>query len=90
MPRVWVKGHYVKRKGKRIWVKGHYRRTVGSLAKGRSGERFKRLANQVAREYMKKGYSKKRAEQIGRAVAGKVFWRKFGRERGRRILKRER
>jgi len=44
----------------------------------------------VAREYRKKGYSKKRAEKIGKAVAGKVFWRKFGRKSGSRILKRER
>jgi hypothetical protein len=86
----YVKPHYVTRGGKRFKVKGHRRRTVGSAAKGRSGVRFRKLASEVAAEYRRKGYPKERAEYIGRATAGKVFWRKFGYTTGRRILRRER
>ena len=90
IPKTWVKPHFITRNGKRIKIKGHWRKTVGSKAKGRSGERFKKLAKEIEREYIKKGYSKKRAREIGRATAGKVFWQKFGKERGKRILRRER
>lgn len=90
MKKVRIKGHYVHRKGKRIYVRPHVRMTVTSLERGRTGERFKRLASTVAREYMKKGYSRARALEIGKAVAGKAFWRRYGRPSGRRILRRER
>jgi hypothetical protein len=33
---------------------------------------FRKLKNKVTRSYERKGYSKKRAEYIGRATAGKV------------------
>lgn len=33
---------------------------------------FTRLKTRVAREYERKGYSRKRAQHIGRATAGKV------------------
>lgn len=33
---------------------------------------FRKLKNKVARSYEKKGYSKKRAQRIGAATAGKV------------------
>lgn len=33
---------------------------------------FNRLSGKVTRSYEKKGYSKKRAEYIGKATAGKV------------------
>ncbi len=85
-----VKGHYSHRHGKRIYIRPHTRRTVGSRARGRSGKRFKKLAGHVTKEYEKKGYSKKRAEYIGKATAGKVFWRKYGKKKGKAILRRER
>ena len=80
----------MKRGRKRIKVRGHYRTVVTSLDKGRSGKRFKSLAEKIKREYIKKGYSVSRAEKIARATAGKVFWEKYGKIRGRRILRRER
>ena len=33
---------------------------------------FKKLDNKIEREYERKGYSKKKAQYIGRATAGKV------------------
>ena len=90
MPYTIVKGHYIHRNGKRIWIPRHKMKTVGSAAKGRSGKRFKKLEREIATEYIKKGYSKKKAEYIGRATAGKVFWLKFGKRKGSRILRRER
>ena len=90
MPYTKVKGHYARRNGKRYYVKPHTRKTVGSKAQGRSGEKFKRLASEVAAEYRKKGYSAARAQRIGEATAGKVFWQKYGRRSGGRILRRER
>lgn len=39
---------------------------------------FSRLANRVTREYEGKGYSRKRAQRIGRATAGKVAREKRG------------
>ena len=85
-----VRPHYIHRNGKRIKIRGHTRHVVTSLDKGRTGNRFKALAEQVAEEYMKKGYSRQKALQIGKAVAGKVFWRKYGKVKGSRILRRER
>lgn len=90
MKYVKVKGHYIHRNGKKIYVKPHHRLVVESEDKGRSGKRFKALAETVAEEYMKKGYSRARALEIGKAVAGKVFWRKYGKIKGERILRRER
>ena len=46
--------------------------------KGRSGDKFKKLASEIAAEYRKKGYSATRAKQIGEATAGKIFWKKYG------------
>jgi len=85
-----VKGHYIKRNGKRIWIKPHTMRVTRSAEKGRSGKRFKSLENRVEREYIRKGYSRARARQIARATAGKVFWEKYGKRKGKRILRRER
>jgi len=96
---VRVKETYVppttyKRNGKIIHRRGYTRkahtRHVLKKSVGRSGKRFERLARHVARQYEKKGYSKKRAEYIGKATAGKVFWRKYGKEGGKKILRRER
>ena len=44
----------------------------------RKVSKFKKLANQVARQYRKKGVSKKKAEEIGKAVAYKVGVKKYG------------
>ncbi len=90
MPTARVEGHYARRNGKRYYVKPHTRKTVGSKAQGRSGEKFKRLASEVAAEYRKKGYSAARAKRIGEATAGKVFWHKYGKKSGKWILRRER
>jgi hypothetical protein len=42
---------------------------------------FNKLKNKVTRNYEKKGYSKKRAEYIGRATAGKVAREKKAKHR---------
>ena len=89
MPYTIVKGHYIKRNGKKIWIPKHKMRFVSSQEQGRSGSRFKKLQMEVANEYMRRGYSRTKAMEIGKAVAGKVFWRKYGKSSGRRILKRE-
>jgi len=90
MKRVYIKPHYIRRNGRRIYIRGHYRTVITSLDKGRTGKRFKRLAKKVEQEYRRKGYSLKRARQIGRATAGKIFWQKYGKKKGREILRRER
>ncbi|RLF61824.1 MAG: hypothetical protein DRN33_06375 [Thermoplasmata archaeon] len=90
MRRTYVRPHFAKRGRTKYKVSGHYRKTVGSLAQGRSGKRFKSLESKIKREYIKKGYSKARAEKIAKATAGKIFWQKFGKRKGSRILRRER
>jgi len=57
---------------------------------GRSGKKFDRLSKRVEHEYEKKGYSKKRSKEIGEATAGKIFWKRNGKKKGKKILKRER
>lgn len=47
-------------------------------AKLGSGKRFKKLTNNVARGYEKKGMSEKKAEKIGAAVAAKQGRKKYG------------
>ena len=37
------------------------------------GKKFKHLEHIVEKEYEKKGYSKAKADYIGKAVAGKVY-----------------
>ena len=88
--RTTVKAHIRHRNGKVIHVKAHKRKTVGSKAKGRSGKKFQKLSKKITKEYIKKGFSKKKAEYIGKATAGKIFWQKFGKRKGSKILKRER
>ena len=46
-----------------------------------TSKKFVRLEKHVEREYEKKGYSPKRAEYIGKAVAGKV-----ARERRKKLV----
>jgi hypothetical protein len=42
------------------------------------GKKFDKLEHKVEDFYIGKGYSKKRAEKIGYAVAGKVYHEKLG------------
>ena len=89
MPYVRVKSHYITRNGKRIRVKSHLRKTRGARLKTSRGEKFRKLERKIYAEYRKKGKSKKVAKRIATATAGKVFWRKYGKTRGRKILRRE-
>ena len=87
--RVRVKAH-TKRIGRKvIKVKAHYRRVLKKEV-GRSGKRFENLENKIYREYLRRGFSRKRAKEIAKATAGKIFWMKFGKKKGREILRRER
>lgn len=101
----YVKAHTIHRKGKVIYIKAHEVKghevkahTIKSYVRhdkrfkvpGHSGERFKALSDEVAAEYRKKGYSAKRAREVGDAVAGKVYWRKYGKKGGEKILREER
>ncbi len=42
---------------------------------------FNNLAKKVAREYIKKGYPKKEAEEIGIKTAGKVYYKKLAKRK---------
>lgn len=55
----------------------------------RSGKKFKSLAAEIGKEYLKKGFSKAKAKYIGRAAAGKIFYAKFGKAKAKGILARE-
>ena len=46
---------------------------------GKKGVRFKDVAKKVAKFYEKKGYSKKKAEEVERRLRGKSFGRNSGR-----------
>lgn len=52
----------------------------GYTPKGKlgSGSRFGSVSGSVASEYVKKGYSAKKAESIGAAVAAKAGRKKYG------------
>lgn len=90
-----IKAHTIHRHGKTIHVKAHHvkayiRHDKRFKVKGHSGERFHKLEKEVERGYEEKGMSKAEAERIGKATAGKVFWRKYGKKEGSKILRRER
>jgi hypothetical protein len=87
---VKVKGHYIKKNGKKVYVRPHYRLVVESGDKGRSGKRFKALADKIYMEYLRRGYPPTKAREIAVKTAGKIFWQKYGKKTGRWILKRER
>lgn len=55
---------------------------------GKKGVHFNQVANRITREYIKKGYPPEKAREIGRKTAGKVFWHKFKKKKGRKIIKR--
>ena len=90
MRRIYVKSHYIIKHGRRIKIKGYYRRVLGTRKHYNVGGRttFQGFAKRVAKEYKRKGYSTKRARAIGRKTAGKVFWVKYGKKRGRKIIKK--
>lgn len=53
--------------------------------------RFDTLAKRIAKSYKGRKWKKKKyktREELGRAIAGKVFWQKFGRRKGIEIIKR--
>lgn len=59
-----------KRCHKEIHVRGHYAK------KEEFGGDFNKIADHIAKEYEKKGYSKKDAQQIGDDTAGSIYWKK--------------
>ena len=52
------------------------RAMVKKLNRNYKTGKFDEIAKKSAKQYQKKGMSKKKAEQIGKKVAGKVFWNK--------------
>jgi len=84
----WVtKGHYIRRNGKKIWIPGHInnahkkhykvRKHKVSRKEIRFGGHFNEVADKIAKEYEKKGYSKQEAEEIGKKTAASVYRRKI-------------
>jgi len=84
----WVtKGHYIRRNGKKIWIPNHINQTHKkhykvkkhkvSRKEIRFGGHFNEVANKIAKEYEKKGYSKKEAEEIGKKTAASVYRNKI-------------
>jgi len=53
---------------------------------GEKGVHFEDVARKIAKEYEKKGYPKEKALEIGRKTAGKIFWHKFGKRGGKKII----
>ncbi len=47
------------------------------LRKTKSNGGFDKLAKKITKEYIKKGYSKEEAEEIGQKTAGKVYWQRL-------------
>jgi hypothetical protein len=92
MPTTRVRRTYVppSRGRKGYYRKAHRRRIKGPRLKTTRGEKFRALERKIYADYRRRGFSKKRAREIARATAGKVFWRKFGKKRGSKILRRER
>ena len=92
--RYYVRGHYSYTKnGRRYYVRPHYAEIHKKRYKEK-GKKFKRkeivfdnsfdkLARKVAREYEKKGYSKKEAEEIGQKTAAKVYREKLAKYMGK-------
>lgn len=100
MPKMIRVHSYVRSDG--VVVSGHSREVITSREQGRSGEKFKSLARKVTNEYEGKPvplkyrslygstYSHKEAMEVGRKVAGKQFYGKYGKRRAKNILRRER
>ena len=53
---------------------------------GKKGVSFQDVVRKIEREYIRKGYSKKRAHEIAVRTAGRVYWRKFGKKKGSRYI----
>jgi len=84
----WVtKGHYIVRNGKKIWIPmhtdkehvKHYKVHKHNVKRDelRYSGHFNEVAEKIAREYQKKGYSKKDAEYIGRSTAAGIYRHKI-------------
>jgi len=83
----FTKGHYVKRNGKRIWIPGHVNRAHKKHYKVRKhkvsrkeirfGGHFNEVADKIAKEYEKKGYTKKEAQEIGKKTAAVIYRNKI-------------
>jgi len=57
---------------------------------GKKGVHFQDVERKIYRYYRKKGYSEAKARRIARATAGKIFWRKFGKKKGSKIIAKAR
>jgi len=57
---------------------------------GKKGFHFQDLVRKVYRYYRKKGMSKKKAMELAKKTAGKVFWQKFGKKQGAKIVAKAR
>ena len=51
------------------------KKAVAGKDLGKKGKEFKPMAEAVAKSYMKKGVSKAKATQIGKATAAKSMWK---------------
>ena len=81
----WFTEEHVRENGipvTRIVQRGKLSESAERLRKEHEHIGFKKLENKVEREYERKGFSPKRAEYIGSAVAGKV-----ARERRKKLVK---
>jgi len=90
-----VKGHEMRtRSGKIVYVRPHIARAHEKVyrEKGKTikrpelryGGHFNEVAQKIAKEYEKKGYSKKEAEEIGKKTAGNVYRYKLAKDYKRR------
>lgn len=86
-----------------IRVTGHTREVITSRDQGRTGEKFRKLENTVARQNVGKSipfkyrseyhghkrYTNEDAHLYGQKVAGKVFYAQYGKIKAKNILRRE-
>ena len=86
-----------------VRVSSHNREVVNSLDQGRTGQKFRKLENTVARQNVgkpiplkyrseyhgHKRYTDEDAHLYGQKVAGKVFYAQYGKRKARNILRRE-
>ncbi len=90
-----VKGHWMRtRNGGRVYIKPHWvsRKKKSWTVRPRKYKRkelrfsgnFDEVARKIAREYEKKGMSKKEAEEIGRKTAGKIYYSKLAKAWGKK------
>lgn len=78
-----TEGHWIERDGERIWIpehedrahekKYHVKRHTIHRKTIRFSGHFNDIAEKIAKEYEKKGYSKQEAEEIGRKTAADIY-----------------